>query len=255
MKAAKNLIKFDNLSNQVIGCAIEVHRNLGRDYWNLHMDVSCQRIIARNINFEFKSHHQWSIKVFIRLWIWAGFFNRKKLVIIFYINRALINIVEFACHPSYLFFCFLSLQPLTLKIIILSNQSCLCYLKNTCKNTWINPWGCGFLCDLFTDKRIFNDDQYRIEQAACWGNYFWTRHAAQGKDDSRELTFFEDIPVSQYYLDQLSFYDFQIRHKSRWLNAVSGFVPAAKSLRWRHCPLSGTSPCCPYQTFFWNRAG
>jgi serine protease AprX len=79
----------------------------------------------------------------------------------------------------------------------------------------------------FTDKQIYNENQYCYVLQSNQTIISEKALQRRTKMKPKELISFDDIPPSQFYVEQLSANSFQIRHSSRWMNAVSGFIPAA----------------------------
>jgi serine protease AprX len=77
----------------------------------------------------------------------------------------------------------------------------------------------------FTDKHTFNENQYRSTQQSDQKIISERAMRRRAKMNPGELISFDDIPVCENYLEQLSSYGFHVRHTSRWLNAASGFAP------------------------------
>ena len=77
-----------------------------------------------------------------------------------------------------------------------------------------------------TDKGVFSQEQYHRAKTVFEDNI--TKFALRRRLKSGVSADFLDLPVSQSYVDQLVNLGARLRHRSRWLNAVSMEIQAGK---------------------------
>lgn len=98
-------------------------------------------------------------------------------------------------------------------------SSSLSNYLNTTKELQIPVW------IFFTDKGISSQREYRRAVEAAAPQLTQRALARRKKVMKGELLTFEDLPVHDAYIVELKNQGFEKRHNSKWLNAVSGFLP------------------------------
>jgi len=71
----------------------------------------------------------------------------------------------------------------------------------------------------FTDKGVFSEGEYRLAKGTLRSSL--TKAALKRRQKNRVGVDFPDLPVNQNYVDQVLKVGGKLRHRSRWLNAVS----------------------------------
>jgi serine protease AprX len=78
----------------------------------------------------------------------------------------------------------------------------------------------------FTDKNVFDDASYRQELESSRDLVSPRAIARRARMGGPVGLTFDDLPVQERYISILEKNGLNVRHRSRWLNAVSGYVPA-----------------------------